>query len=742
MSLIRGVGAAENFRQRNIFPLPELGPDEGGTTGGDDWRATRVQRRVISHITECYKGTYENIDRNDMAGSLSSLCSSSKTYDTGRSDVQPYVKENVSWPEVSNCPVSLCSCMPTADNERLGAWRKHMLRDVADSGRVDKPVKPYVDPILKNNAVIYGDFLKELSKRNMVKFKIANGEQSNLGVFFVKKKSGQLRLIFDTRRLNESFHAPPTTDLPSADAFTRTEFVEGSQFYIGSGDLANAFYTLAVPNDLAEMFTMPAIEAGKAGIFSVNGAAVEAGTILLPYITVLPMGWSWALHFCQTALEYGILKAGFCRKQFIGDKREAVVLKQTDDLAVAAYVDNFGVFGANRQAVDEGLQKIILVLRGWGLTVHEIEPASLQADFVGLSFDGTQGTVAVKKQRILKIKFAIDELLKRQFCSGRTMQSSEKWRFRFPNAINARHHALGNTDPLPANILNTEARALVWSAEHLLRCGRNFGRRPKDLRAGGKDPVVIMPPKVFNQKLRKKVDRHVTRHLQRKDKAMLEGQIPMGMTYLEVDNILVEYLQDLFDSGVKLDSGIRPGETSNLLVGQVIPPMSSFLGSLQFFAVLLNPSEAKVPGKTGIFDQGILIDSDMWINPILRNLIQNRPRNAPLWSHNHNQILEVFNQAVVYLKLESLGVSMYTLRHGGASFDIMSRRRSMEEVKQRGRWATDSSLRRYVKTARLQSELHKMHPAVIQFGKMVMLELPNLLTQFPKILKLPFGMTK
>ena len=286
-----------------------------------------------------------------------------------------------------------------------------------------------------------------------------------------------------------------------------------------------------------------------------------------------------------------------------------------------------------------GLQKIILVLRGWGLTVHEIEPASLQADFVGLSFDGTQGTVAVKKQRILKIKFAIDELLERQFCSGRTMQllvgrltwallccrtglsllnacyafiddgstkhkrlwksvrqelkwvasvlpllrfkvnsgwstditasdsspwglgvcyrkldtdilqdigrSSEKWRFRFPNAINARHHALGNTDPLPApassefnavsnstviprndigihleqgghhdldesnfiidgvfneipeeilksddwhvawsrpwkfeaNILNTEARALVWSAEHLLRCGRNFGRR-------------------------------------------------------------------------------------------------------------------------------------------------------------------------------------------------------------------------------------------------------------------------
>ena len=448
MSLIRGVGAAESFRQRNIFPLPELGPDEGGTTGCDDWRVfanqgiytlnqlagsynsdfhcrkkpTRVQRRVISHITECYKGTFENIDRNDMAGSLSSLCSSSKTYDTGRSDVQPYVRENVSWPEVSNCPVSLCSCMPKADSERLGAWRKHMLRDITDRENADKPVKPYVDPILKNNAVVYGDFLKELSKRNMIKFKLANGEQSNLGVFFVKKKSGQLRLIFDTRKLNESFKTPPTTDWPSADAFTRTEFVEDSQFYIGSGDLANAFYTLAVPNDLAEMFTMPAIEAGKVGIFNVGGTAVEAGTILLPYITVLPMGWSWALHFCQKVLEHGISQAGFDHKQFIGDKRETVVLEQLHDLAVAAYVDNFGVFGANREAVDEGLQKIIHVLRGWGLTVHEIEPACLHSDFVGLSFDGSQGTVSVKKQRILKIKFAIDELLERQFCSGRTMQ--------------------------------------------------------------------------------------------------------------------------------------------------------------------------------------------------------------------------------------------------------------------------------------------------------------------------------
>ena len=59
MSLIRGVGAAENFRQRNIFPLPELGPDEGGTTGGDDWRVFANQGiTTLNHLAGCYNSDF------------------------------------------------------------------------------------------------------------------------------------------------------------------------------------------------------------------------------------------------------------------------------------------------------------------------------------------------------------------------------------------------------------------------------------------------------------------------------------------------------------------------------------------------------------------------------------------------------------------------------------------------------------------------------------------------------------
>ena len=164
---------------------------------------------------------------------------------------------------------------------------------------------------------------------------------------------------------------PPSTDLPSADAFTRTEFVESSPFYVGSGDLANAFYTLAVPHDLAEKFTLPAIEAWRIGVAQIDGIPILPGAKVIPFITVLPMGWSWALHLCQSVLLHAISVSGFKSKQIIGDKRESVTLKEFDDLAVAAYVDNFGVFGSSSKAVDAGLDKIIQTLRAWGLQVHE-----------------------------------------------------------------------------------------------------------------------------------------------------------------------------------------------------------------------------------------------------------------------------------------------------------------------------------------------------------------------------------
>ena len=440
--------AADLGRQRNLFPLPDFSRD--GPQGGADeaWtdmanrgikalnelsgcvnskhdkkKSTRAQRRCLSYIGSCFKDVFQSADGFDPTDALSELCGTSHIYGETATVVEPYTKERVSWPQVNSEPVGLVDCIPDADSEWLQAWREHMLKHGpgGDDGSVD--IQPYIDPILKHNKKEYAGFLKELQLRNMIKFKRVDGYGSQLGIFFVKKKSGQLRLIFDTRKLNQQFIEPPHTDLPSADAFSRVSLPEDSQFYIGSGDLANAFYTLAVPDSLGKMFTLPAVQAAAVGIRSIDDTDLGPGALVVPYLTVLPMGWSWALHLCQAVLDRAIRQTGFNEDSIISDKGMAVNIDGSHvSCAAAAYVDNFAVIGLNRAEVDLRLSEIGRHLRAHGLTVHEEEQAASVCDFTGLHIDGIRGFISIKPSRIHKLQAAISQLLNLQVCNGKTMQ--------------------------------------------------------------------------------------------------------------------------------------------------------------------------------------------------------------------------------------------------------------------------------------------------------------------------------
>ena len=80
-------------------------------------------------------------------------------------------------------------------------------------------------------------------------------------------------------------------------------------------------------------------------------------------------------------------------------------------------------------------------------------------------------------------------------------------------------------------------------------------------------------------------------------------------------------------------------------------------------------------------------------------------------------------------------------RHGGATHDVLSRRRSLLEVKQHGRWASDNSLKRYVKEARLQTEVAKVPEPIRLYGLHFLQLLPDLLTQARKVPKPPVGIS-
>ena len=64
------------------------------------------------------------------------------------------------------------------------------------------------------------------------------------------------------------------------------------------------------------------------------------------------------------------------------------------------------------------------------------------------------------------------------------------------------------------------------------------------------------------------------------------------------------------------------------------------------------------------------------------------------------------------------GACLYQLRHGGAAYDILERKRSFEEVKTRGRWVADSSVRRYGKAGVVQRYLKMVAKPILKFGEL------------------------
>ena len=107
--------------------------------------------------------------------------------------------------------------------------------------------------------------------------------------------------------------------------------------------------------------------------------------------------------------------------------------------------------------------------------------------------------------------------------------------------------------------------------------------------------------------------------------------------------------------------------------------------------------EDLVPGKTGLYDESVMWDTDPWILPWFARLTVGRRPEELLWPFSHADHLLLFEKVTSLLQLHALRPCLYALRHGGASDDLLTGRRSVMEVKRRGGWAAESSVKRYAK---------------------------------------------
>ena len=68
------------------------------------------------------------------------------------------------------------------------------------------------------------------------------------------------------------------------------------------------------------MFTLPAVQAAAVSVSNIDDGPILPGSQVVPYLTVLPMGWSWALHLCQNVLDGAIRDTGFKDDAIISDR--------------------------------------------------------------------------------------------------------------------------------------------------------------------------------------------------------------------------------------------------------------------------------------------------------------------------------------------------------------------------------------------------------------------------------------
>ena len=148
---------------------------------------------------------------------------------------------------------------------------------------------------------------------------------------------------------------------------------------------------------------------------------------------------------------------------------------------------------------------------------------------------------------------------------------------------------------------------------------------------------------------------------------------------------------------------LRPGEALDVQRRDLVPPLP---GS-KHYSLHLHPAERAQQSKVGLSDESILLDSPVlpWIGDIFYKIATDP---IYLLDITYDQLVGDWKRALKNLGLAENHAVLYQLRHAGPSHDRYMKLRSLPEVKQRGRWAADSSVRRYEAHARISQEFHAL----------------------------------
>ena len=244
------------------------------------------------------------------------------------------------------------------------------------------------DPFLRKRKHAYGRFLAELFKARIIE--VSSDIRCYVGVFFVLRKDGLHRLIFDPRRSNTLCEVPPKTHLPSANSIGNMELAADSRFIaMASGDVECCFYQYTVPAWCASLFGLAPVRAQflPKWLRENLGATRDFQEISFR-VRVVPMGWNWSV-FLITEAQLVMLRAA-ANSAFLFDKTPSLPLSTVaKEWACTAiiflFIDNYGVFSCSAE-LSESVVTLLTDELDRRKVAHTRDPVG-HSSFIGFDLD-------------------------------------------------------------------------------------------------------------------------------------------------------------------------------------------------------------------------------------------------------------------------------------------------------------------------------------------------------------------
>ncbi|CAK0869509.1 unnamed protein product, partial [Prorocentrum cordatum] len=379
----------------------------------------------------------ENQSRSTYTQRLAELrrrCAGGQVRLPDRGETFPAHWERVALPPPGSMPVSARSVSPRVA-QMLDDFRREMLKEDGEECFRAAEVKNYVDPHFRRKK----DMLM-LAKRMALAGMLCRCESKvdEVGLFCVVKKAEvvdgeplvSLRLVFDQRRSNLRWRAPPWCAMGGVSAMSFLDVSEemteeGARMVFGTGDLPDFYYTLDLGEAIAPYFVLPGVRASEL-LDVLPSDACLSGSGEHVGVRVALMGFSWACWMAQTTME-DLFNSGpsmgmpaLAEEQRLAEGGPLPLISREVPAARYEYIDDFGIIGVDYPPIADAepptqVRDIWLgakyLVNAAGFNVHK-DDCSGQARMIGGDFVGTR--LAPNQDKMWLAVAGVSEILKQR----------------------------------------------------------------------------------------------------------------------------------------------------------------------------------------------------------------------------------------------------------------------------------------------------------------------------------------